>query len=494
MRLPARVLRRHWREILLLALYILPFLALAALGSLWLWEKGYVWYFSAGSLALVACTVIIRSFWRLQPHGITLVTAMPGAAVAERRARNALEGILDGVSAADASSMAAAQNLAMRAVEAVAGAYHPGDAVAWLNVTVPELLLMTEDMSRRVREALGRDLPILRYLDISLAVKGQALAGHATGLWNIARVLRFMNPSNALLQEAKSVIVNKALGSVTGATKARMAAIIVREVGEVAVKLYSGGYRRTEAELLATEPMAVPPPPVHPLVVLIAGQGNTGKSSLLNALAGNIRVPAGHTLPTDQFFTVELEYAEVGRLVLVDSPGVGAEPSAAWLVKAREADLIVWVVAANRADRAADQKALGILRRMTQDDIQLRETLILLAATHADRVNPPMEWLPPYDPNVGESAKERSMREALAAASASLTVPPNRCAIVSVESPGLGSWNVEALWARIHTTLPEAKQKQLERSLHREGWMRAAIDAAKSIQGAVGRAYEFIGK
>lgn len=485
MTLSARGLKRYWRESLLAFLYVAPTLGLAALGGLWLWQEGYLPHFAGATLAAAAGIVALRSFWTPAPHGITLVTP-PGASEAERTAKAALRTLMDGASAADVSSVAAAQALATRTVLAVADAHHPGDRTAWLNVTVPELLLMAEDVAHRLREMLNRDFPVLRHVDISLAMKGHTAVGRATGLWNVVRVLRFANPPNALMQEARAKLLNRALGDLTASAKAALAARLVREVGEAAIRLYAGAYRRTEAELLPTAPTLVPPPPPKPITILIAGQGNAGKSSVLNALAGDVRVPTGLTLPTDRFFTIELDHPEAGRLILIDSPGVGTEPTASWIEKVREADLVIWAAAANRADRAADQKALRALRDMGRNDVRLRETPIVLAATHADRLNPPMEWAPPYDPATGTRPKERSMCAAIAALSASLAIPADRCALVSAELPDERAWNVAALWACIHAALPEAKKKQLERGLREDGWLKVAADTLRSVTGAVG--------
>src|SRR6516165_9659232 len=45
-------LRRRWPEALLIAAVTLPWLALLALGSLWLWQNGHVWAWAIAAAAL----------------------------------------------------------------------------------------------------------------------------------------------------------------------------------------------------------------------------------------------------------------------------------------------------------------------------------------------------------------------------------------------------------------------------------------------------------
>ena len=56
MRLGTTSLRRRWPEALLITTVTLPWLALLALGTLWLWQRGYVWVWAilAAAFGLLA--------------------------------------------------------------------------------------------------------------------------------------------------------------------------------------------------------------------------------------------------------------------------------------------------------------------------------------------------------------------------------------------------------------------------------------------------------
>lgn len=466
---------RHWREILVPLLIAVPILVAVACGLAWLHGAGYLPHFlGAAAMAVIAAVLIARAPAR--PHGVAIAPAPDGPA-AERAARAAVAAILADVGAADVGGIAPARELALRTVRAVAQAYHPGDPDGALYAfTVPELLLMSEDASRRLYRALD-DFPLLRHVRVDTALLGARRARQAAKVWGWAGALRKLTPQGIVLGKVKDVVSKEVLSGLGNAAKARLAAVLVRELGETAIKLYSGEYRRAFARGAA--PADTPPPAPGAITILFAGLGNAGKSTLLNALVGEARVPAGRGDPTETFFTVALE-SEAGSLVLIDSPGLDAGVGKAWLRTARLADLIIWVAAANRADRAADQRALAAVRGFAQDDPRLRETPLVLVLTHADLLNPPMAWAPPYDWMAGERPKERNIRDATTTAAAMLGFPSDRAVPVALAGIDDPPWNVAAVWARIHAALPEAKQKQLERGLRGDGWTHIAADTIKA--------------
>lgn len=461
---------RLWAIVVLIAL---PLLTAAGFGVVRIAEAGYLWPFLGGCGAAVAL-VLALIFWPARPHGVSIAEA-PSAPQAERDARQAVAAILETTSGDDLASLARAQDLALRTVRAVAQAYHPGDAaLALYSVTVPELLLMTEDVAKRLYRALDA-FPVLRHVEIDVAIRGARGARQAAKLWKWGKALGKITPEGIVAGKVKDIVTKEVLGGLGTGAKAKLAAVLTREIGEAAIRLYSGEYRR--AFTPGAAPAETPPPEIGPLTILLAGLGNAGKSTLLNALVGDTRVPAGRAA-TGSFFTVALDHPEAGRLTLIDSPGLDSGISKDWLATLGTADLVVWVAALNRADRARDQHALAAVRRLAHDDPRLRDTPIVLAATHADQLNPPLEWQPPYDWRSGDRPKERNIRAALAAATETLGLADAApLALADIDDP---PWNVADLWAQIHAALPEAKQKQLERGLRGTGWTHVAADAVRA--------------
>ncbi len=490
-------LRCYWRELFLALIMATPVVAAFMLGMVFLWQSGWMLFWWIGLVVLtVLPLVIIPAFWKPRPHGLTVAHADAAAPPAEHQARAGVQTLIDQASAEDVENNARMQQLLLRTVNAVASAYCPnaetdtlaGVSRAALRFTLPEILLMSEDLTHRLRAKLMRDFPVLRHIEV-----GWMFDAYSTGsdtikpLYEAYRVARWVNPVSALLNEAQGMIVSKAIDVLGAAAKAQVAAIVIREVGEVAIALYSGRYRRAADECHIATPVANEATLDSPLTIVIAGRINSGKSSLLNALLGDSQVPVGLTQSSEQMVAYRLEQPQCGALVLIDSPGIENKPNQAWLKQISDCDLMLWVVAANRADRAADQRALNAVRELTRNDPRLRSIPLVLVATHADRLNPPLEWSPPYDVATGERPKERTMRQALHSAAERLAIPLEQAVLVALPTADDARelWNLETLWQRIHDTLPLARQKQLERGLRADGWFKMVVDGVRTVPGTV---------
>ncbi len=484
-------LRRHyWRELwgllLVAVLLFIPWLLGLAFGVWFLWQQGWGWYWWGGSLALVLLAIALSRFaLKQRPHRLGLATATPGASPAEQQAREALKELAATVTADDLRDAETVQHLIRRAFHAVAAAHAPGDEAALWRFTLPELLLMGEDLTHRLRVSLTREFPVLRHVELTWFVKLYDAAEPAQRLWNIFRVLRWINPAQALLAELRGVLSGNVLSTLGVKSKAQIAAILVEEAGEAAIKLYSGRYRRRSDELLRTAPEPSTDAAAEPLTILLAGRPNAGKSSLLNGLLGLAREPVGLLTPaTAACRAYEFHSDLAGELILVDCPGAEGKASDPWLAQAAKSDLVLWVTAANRADRAAEQTALSALHQLTASDPRLRAIPCVLVLTHADRLDPPMEWSPPYDIKHGQRPKEIHLREARGAASQQLGIAPERSVLVALP-PDETPWNLDALARAISDALPEAQQKQLERGLRADGWFKVLSDGVLSLPNTV---------
>ncbi len=519
----ANSLRPYWRELLVIILVPAPFVLVLPLGLAFLWQQGWLWYWPISIVVLTLIPLaLVRHRWRSRSHGdqvhdgrahaIRVAPGDPNAAPGEQQARIALARIVETATAEDVQTPEAIRELLLRTMNAVAIAYTPegaqalqqageqtgelasrgkaeqlgtGLSKAALHFTLAEVLLMNEELAHALRETLIRNFPVMRHIKVDLM-----LDVYTTGtstlppLLGLARALRWVNPLSAILYEVRGLAVSKAVNVLGTAAKARIAAILAREVGEVFIRLYAGHYRRRADELLATAPRVKPPQAPAPLTLVLAGQRNVGKSSLLNALLGVVQVPIGLTRPSETFTHYHLEHPSIGDLVLVDSPGLDPIPRESWLRQARESDLILWVTAANRADRAADQRGLAALRALTAADPRLHAIPLVLIATQADRLDPPLEWSPPYDPKAGARPKEANMRAALEAAAKALSIPTTRSVIVAVP-PDEPPWNLDGLWATVGAALPAARQKQLERGLSEEGWFKRVVDGVRTVPGVL---------
>jgi predicted GTPase len=346
---------------------------------------------------------------------------------------------------------------------------------AWAQFSLPEFLLLTERLCREVRRNALSHVPAVGSVRLShlLWVQRQnknygpiARTGWRLGfaVWRIIRA--GLNPLQAAGQETSSSFVGQTTEVLSYRLRTYATRLLVLEVGRAAIDLYAGRLALSDEELnIALErDIASDARPAMPVRLVLIGQVNAGKSSLLNALAQEVRGAAG-PLPTTEG-TPEYVLDLKGRpaVSLVDTQGFdhGMDESVNLIAQAERADLIVWVASAIQPAREPDRKHLDAVRTWANKQLIRRAPPILLTLTHLDQLRPASEWTPPYDIQSPASAKARAIRAALEATSRALDLPMD--AIVPVAMPpGCEAYNIDALWARITLEIDEAKLVQLDR-------------------------------
>jgi uncharacterized protein len=206
----------------------------------------------------------------------------------------------------------------------------------------------------------------------------------------------------------------------------------IRKLGYHAIDLY-GGLARLEDQ----RPLDAPDTRMashetgdehEPLRVLLLGRANAGKSSLINALFGELTA-AVDLLPdtTSEIVGYRLERDDQVQGLIFDTPGFDGELFGSRVLEttAGDADLILWVTAAHRPDRDEERARLDQLRAMLADP-KRRPPPMLVVMTHIDRLRPVREWNPPYTLDPPEGTKARQIVAALDAVAETLDVPVDR--------------------------------------------------------------------
>ena len=243
--------------------------------------------------------------------------------------------------------------------------------------------------------------------------------------------------------------------------------MLVLEIGRASIDLYSGRLALSDDDVRAARErdMASTAESVAPVRIVLIGQVNAGKSSLLNALAQEIRCAVGPLPTTSSPAEHLLDLEGHPTVMLVDMPGLGersTETASELLAQAERADLIIWVASATQPARGRDRNGLDDFRAWAKAQLARRAPPVLLALTHVDELRPALEWTPPYNVTDPTGPKARAIRAALDAAARALGLQVD--AIVPVAMPpGREPYNLDALWARIGVELDEAKLVQLDR-------------------------------
>ncbi|MCC5848589.1 MAG: 50S ribosome-binding GTPase [Verrucomicrobia bacterium] len=479
---------RHWRmEALGTLLWLLPFLIPYGYGLWALYVHDLLWWWMLAMLGISLLIVVFSKCLQRRDHGIEVLEAAPQAAEAEQRARAALREMMNAVGPEDVASAKAVETLIREVLRVVAEAWNPGRRQAELQFTVPEALALAEHLSHRLRIAVKEDLPALQHIKISHAVSLQKHTRPVRALWNVYRLGRFaLNPVGSVVAELRRGVMQSITPALMESMRTKAAALLVRETGEAAMLLYSGHMRHTPLEKKAEQFHSAEDLSDQPLVIFVTGQPNVGKSSLINALSGRDQAVVSPITAEEgddeDFVAYGLEEETAGDLILLEGPGLKSDPDKRWLQQAQKADLILWVMAAHRADRARDQRALAVLKAHFQTHVRKRPPPIVWVLTHVDRLEPAREWEPPYDMDAGQRHKEESMRASHAAAMEAMGVSEDRIVPVMCEKVE-GAWNLPTLWKKIHESLPGARQVRLGRVLAKRSRLAGATDAMRTLPG-----------
>lgn len=444
--------------------WLIPFLVPYAFGLWALWSREWfsLWLLS---MAVVSGGVYVAArLLERRDTGVEAPATPPDAAEAEARAREALRRMMAAAGPADVASPKAVEGLIREVLRVVAEAWYPGKRRAELRFTLPEALALAERLARRLRLSLEEDVPALRYVRISHVVGARRHVRPALAVWNVYRAGRFaVNPVGAVVAEVRRGAMRSLTPAVLASVRGKAAALLVRETGEAAICLYSSRLRFPEDE---TEEAAT-----GPCRVFVTGQPGAGKSSVIRCLSEK-----------DGEGVVEWE----------ESEGLGPKPGSAWMRRMKNADAILWVMAAHRADRAPDARAMEALSARFRERSRERPPPVVGVVTHVDRLAPAREWEPPYEVETGERHKEQSIRAALGAVARALGVEEKRVAPAMCEAPE-DAWNLDAVWGAVLEVLPAARRVRRDRLARETPVGQGLGDVARTFPGlarAAGREWD----
>jgi predicted GTPase len=471
-----QLLRGRTREFYLLAiiLWLLPFLALGALGLLYLWQQGWFWWFSGGVLLLTLASWCVR-----------YLSSRPGEEVVEEVPhlnprpdwsdqdnevwRNALVHI-------DEAQLVTTPwqditDAMLDQLTFVARAYHGNETDVEYAFSVPQLLLMLETWSRDYRDYVIVNVPFSQEVKISTVMsvsrttdKLQRIYRYLSPVITGLRVLS--NPTSGVMGQISSQLAASSLDELKSHVQHNMKVVLFEQVTQVAIDLYSGRLKFSDDELQAfrlarEKPQAVA---VAPLSVMVIGQVNAGKSSLINALMRKCVAEIDVLPATAGFHHHHMLLAEDLEIYLIDTPGLDGSPATAkaLLHEMVKADLLLWVSQANQPAKALDKQLIAQWQAFFDENLSRKKAPILLITTHNDRLPPAHDWDPPYDLENTEDKKVQSMLEALRYTHQSMGLGEDSPA-VAVSLLEKHSFNLDVLQALLIAASDEARAAQLNR-------------------------------
>lgn len=465
---------------------LLPAMSLLPLGSLWLWQQGYLLYWALTAAGLVGISYVIQRRMlqpierpngrdtNTAPH-IEAAAADPAWTPAEELAWTDVLDIARTLKVHDLNSQDAIIALGVETIRAVAKRLHPEVREPLWQFTVPEAFAIIEQVSRRLGAFTVENIPLSDRLTVARALsvyRWRGAVGVAEKAYDVWRLVRLANPLTAATHELRERLSKQMMQWGRDHVSQRLAHAYVTEIGRAAIDLYGGRLKVSPQQLgehrssqARADELDITGRTAEPLRILIAGQTGVGKSSLVNALAHEVHAAVDAIPTTTGFVAYELHKSGYPSAHLIDSPGLTTHSTAIPLLtdKALGCDLILWIVPAHRADREIVSNAITAIRDGFAARPDRRAPPMLLVLSHVDRLRPFDEWLPPYNLDAADRPKSASIRASIVELGRELGFGPSDVIPVNlVSSP---PYNIDALWARMLDALPDAKRARLVRQL-----------------------------
>lgn len=478
-------------------LLILPWLVLSALGVYWLWHSAYLSEAFAGFFIVYGLAwLLMRVFRDRRRNWYALPQVKPGEdwppAAVEIWAK--LDKMAEQLDPKDypLTDSQRILGLARQVTAEVARHYSPKAGKAEFDVPLRNVLFIAEQVCRDMRQMLDEKVPFSHLLTVGNGLelwkwKERLEKGHLA--YRVGRLL--LSPIASIPRELTQFFAGKASAYPKGMLERWLLQTLIRKIGYYAIALYSGQAIPLQTDF--SEPEIQPAETVkRPLRILVAGQLKAGKSSLINALFGELRAPTDVLPMTGALTVYRLQHEGAGDVVIVDSPGYGDRER--WFEQDYGQafggfDLVLLVCSATQAGHEADVKFLNDLRNWFDARFERRQPPILVITTHIDHLRPVREWQPPYDVTNPENRKERSIREALNYISETLSIPLEDCLPVCLKERSV--YNIDAVWTAIADKLPESLRAQYLRCLieakGREKWALLRTQLANAGRFAVGQ-------
>jgi hypothetical protein len=232
---------------------LMPTVALIPLGSLWLWQHGFLLHWA---FATLACTVIAYLFERMTlgaepPQRVDADLEVTTLRIDDDPMRKQATAAVEALASSTSPDAIASWNdllaSGLQTVETVAKVYHPGRDDPMLRFTVPEALTLIERVSGRLRPIFEGTLPLgnrLTVAQFAQIYRWRGVYNAADRAWSLWRIARVLNPATAATHEMRERLSKSIVQWLKGSITTRLTRAYIREVGMAAVDLYSGELRR----------------------------------------------------------------------------------------------------------------------------------------------------------------------------------------------------------------------------------------------------------
>nr|WP_086938580.1 GTPase domain-containing protein [Thaumasiovibrio occultus] len=452
-------------RLLLLLLWAVPVLLLMVAGGMWLWQNHY-WLPFAAVFTVVTLLGWGLGYWqrRQRDEEVThqaVSAAAKGWGEREQAVWQRQMTMLDAMSEPEWSQI---YTLSLENFKQVAVQFHPENPDAVYAFTLPEMLQINEEVSRRYRRYVDQHIPMVQHMRLDRLKRVYKNKSRLETGWrwanNTYRVARWVNPASALLGELRGAVIGSLFDEASAQVQYMAKRLLLEQSCAVAIDLYSGHWQLAPAASpeLAEQTL--------PATVTLIGQTNAGKSSLINQLVRYSAAEADALPATAKAVGYRFDYPDGEAVLLQDSPGMrGAEVSTTLeLVKA--SDIVIWVVKATQPGRQLDVTFARRIADFYQQHPERRRAPVVVAITHIDQLGPAaaLETLNFAEP---KDAKSQHVAELIGYLKQQLPLPEETIWVPLCVSEQ-DAFNIDVLEDAVFVSLDEAEHVQHNRRRHQK--------------------------